>query len=163
SDVVAQSFDLAGTICENTGRWDDARTFHQRALVSWQNQSQSPQRDAGLIQSALRLAYCERKLANYEEAESHYLEVLAASPTAENHFLVAQFYEDMQQAGQARIHARQAMVLDPRRYQRDGQKLIDKLTLGHFGCLQVYREESQPRASTTSSRVPQNLAGPLIK
>ncbi|MDB5343189.1 MAG: putative O-linked N-acetylglucosamine transferase, family [Schlesneria sp.] len=163
SDVAAQAYDLAGTIHENAARWDDARTFHQRALVSWQNQSQSPQRDAGLIQSALRLAYCERKLGNYEVAESHYLEVLAVSPTAENHFLLAQFYEDMQQAGQARTHARQAMSLDPRRYQRDGQKLIDKLTLGHFGCLQIYREESNSSASTTSTGIPQDLASPLIK
>lgn len=163
SDVAAQADDLAGTMHENAGRWDDARAFHQRALVSSKNQSQSPQRDASLIQSALRLAYCERKLGNYEVAESHYREVLAISPTAENHFLLAQFYEDMQQAGQARTHARQAMALDPRRYQRDGQKLIDKLTLGHFGCLQVYREESKSRASTASSGIPQDLASPLIK
>jgi hypothetical protein len=60
--------------------------------------------------------------------------VLALAPTAESHFLLAQFYEDTQQAMKAEAHARQAMILDRRRYLAEGQNLIDKLITLHFGC-----------------------------
>jgi tetratricopeptide (TPR) repeat protein len=163
AEVAAPAFDLAGTIHESISRWEVAKTYHQRAIAGWQSQPASRQRDVGLVGSVMRLAYCERKLGHYDVAESHYLEVLAHAPTAENHFLLAQFYEDMQQSSKAHAHARRAMALDPRRYQREGKKLIDKLILGHFGCLQVFREESKANSATRSVDFSQDLTRPLSK
>lgn len=159
----APAWDLAGTIHETVGEWDQAKASHERAIRAWQSQSASSRRDVGLVRSALRLAHCERKLGNYGVAESHYMEVLAAMPTAENHFLLAQFYEDMQQASKAYAHARQAMTLDSRRYQQSGKKLIDKLQRGHFGCLQVYRAEATTKQHTGSFGFAENLTRPLSK
>lgn len=61
--------------------------------------------------------------------------------TADSHFLLAQFYEDAQQADKARTHARRAMALAPERYQKEGEKLINRLTTFHFGCLHVLAAE----------------------
>lgn len=159
----APAWDLAGTIRETIGEWDQAKASHERAIRAWQSQPASSLRDVGLVRSALRLAHCERKLGNYGVAESHYMEVLAAMPTAENHFLLAQFYEDMQQASKAYAHARQAMTLDSRRYQESGKKLIDKLQRGHFGCFQVYQQEANGKPHTGSFGFAEDLTRPLRK
>lgn len=134
--------DLCGTICESTAHWTAARDYHHQARADWLRQLPSPARTAGIFRATTRIAYCYRKLGDYELAEAAYREALLQSPTAQTHFLLAQFYEDMQQAQQARDHARQAMSLAPQQYQRAGSALIDKLTVGHFGCLSVHFAEA---------------------
>jgi tetratricopeptide (TPR) repeat protein len=89
------------------------------------------------------MGYCRRKLGRYAEAEATYLEMLELAPTAESHFLVAQFYEDTQQTAKAREHARKAMALAPDRYDDVGRRLINKLSVYHFGCLGVYDVEKK--------------------
>ena len=133
---------LSGLIHETNAAWETARGFHRRAKEDLLRQQSTPERDAGILQAATRLGYCERKLGNYLLAEAEYRAVLALSPTADSHFLLAQFYEDMQQSAKARSHARLAIALAPRRYQREGTALINKLAIGHFGCLGVYTAES---------------------
>ena len=39
-------------------------------------------------------------------------------------------------------YARRAMELAPDRYRQEGEKLIDKLTVYHFGCLNVFAAEN---------------------
>ena len=58
------------------------------------------------------------------------------------HYLLAQFYEDTQNARQARTHARQAMALAPAMYEQKGAQLINKLRIYQFGCWGVYLAES---------------------
>jgi tetratricopeptide (TPR) repeat protein len=94
------------------------------------------------LQATTGIAYCQRKSGRYAEAEANYQQVLALSPTADSYYLLAQFYEDTQQAEQARTHARQAMELDPARYGQKGEKLIRKLTVSDFGCLGVFTAEN---------------------
>ena len=146
--------DLCGTIYETTGHWQTARQYHRRAKSEWHRQPSTPEREAGLVRATTRLAYCERKLGNYDLAEVEYQHVLAQSPTADTHFLLAQFYEDMQQSEKARAHARRAMELAPRQYLRDGTILIDKLAVGHFGCLGVSSAEWMRGGSAASASLP---------
>jgi tetratricopeptide (TPR) repeat protein len=103
---------------------------------------------AGLLQATTGIAYCQRKLGHYADAEATYQQVLTLSPTADSHFLLAQFYEDAQQAEKARTHARRAMALAPTRYRQEGEKLIRKLTVYHFGCLSVFTAEND-RSNTS--------------
>jgi tetratricopeptide (TPR) repeat protein len=84
------------------------------------------------------VAFSQRKLGHYAEAEATYQEVLSRATTADSHFLLAQFYDDTQQTRKAREHARRAMTLAPQRYQQEGEKLIRKLTVYHFGCFHVF-------------------------
>lgn len=133
--------DLCGTIHETHANWSVALAFHHQAKTAWLHQPESPERTAGIFRATTRLAYCHRKLGAYDVAETEYRAALAQSPTADTHFLLAQFYEDMQQSTKARDHARQAMKLAPQRYQREGTQLINKLLVGHFGCLAVHRAE----------------------
>lgn len=152
SPVSPAAHDLCGTIHETTSDWTMARDLHLQAKAGWIRQPESSERTAGVFRATTRIAYCHRKLGDYELAEEAYREALILSPTAETHFLLAQFYEDMQQSHKAMAHARQAMTLSPQRYQRAGRTLIDKLTVDHFGCLTIHFAEAS--ASQQQTRFP---------
>lgn len=134
---------LRGTIHEKRAEWEEGLIAYRAARKAWKDRPPSPTRDAGVVQAATGVAYCLRKSGRYAEAEVAYLELLAISPTADTHFLLAQFYEDAQQAAKARDHARRAIQLAPERYGHDGAKLIQKLALNQFGCFGVYQAEGR--------------------
>ena len=108
---------------------------YEAAARAWESSPPSPERAAGLAQATTGAAYCLRKSGRYAEAETAYQQLLALSPTADAHFLLARFYEDTQQTAKARTHAKLAMAAAPERYRRQGEMLIDKLNTLHFGCL----------------------------
>jgi tetratricopeptide (TPR) repeat protein len=129
---------LRGTIFESGGDWPAAREAFRRAEAALATTPPTPARDAALVRSATGVAYCERKLGRYAEAEAAYRRVLELSPTADSHFLLARFYEDAQQTSLAAEHARHAVELAPDRFSREGGLLLRRLTASHFGCLGVY-------------------------
>jgi tetratricopeptide (TPR) repeat protein len=137
----AEGCNLRGTIHETQGQWLDAREWYTRAKTALRSLPGSRAQTGGLAQAITGIAFCERKLGRLHEAEAAWQELLALAPTADTHFLLAQFYEDTQQAAKAQFHARQAMTVDPERYSRDGQRLLDKLITSHFGCLGVFDAE----------------------
>jgi tetratricopeptide (TPR) repeat protein len=127
---------LEGTIRENRGEWDLGSLAYVRAATQLLAGPKSQR--SRLIQAVRGNGYCKRKAGRYREAEAAYLHLLSLAPTAESHFLAAQFYEDAQSTSSALRHARQAMALDPDRYGEQGRKLVDKLQTLHFGCWGVY-------------------------
>jgi hypothetical protein len=137
SESVADSPDgllLRGTIHQSRQEWlASAESFH-RAAKTIESLPTSPERTVGLVTAATGVAFAERKLGHNAAAEAAYQQVLTLDPSADTHFLLAQFYEGTQQAAKAQHHARQAMALAPDRYQQPGQRLIDKLVTHHFGC-----------------------------
>jgi hypothetical protein len=140
AEVAAEVETLRGTILQSRGEWEPALEAFRKAEAAWRGRT-SRQREQAVTHAMIGVAYCQRKLGQYAEAEATYREVLARSPTADSHFLLAQFYEDTQQTEKAREHARRAMALAPDRYQHEGERLIRKLTLFHFGCLSVLSAE----------------------
>lgn len=147
SDSLANSpeaHNLRGTIHESRNRWQLARDWYARAKAAWQTLPDSPDRTAGLKQAITGTAFCERKLGHLHAAEAAWHDLLEISPTADTHFLLAQFYEDTQQAAKCRLHSRQAMLLDPNRYAQQADRLMDKLITSHFGCLGVFSAENSP-------------------
>jgi tetratricopeptide (TPR) repeat protein len=133
---------LRGTIHEARSEWRSARDWYGRAQAAWQSQPDSAERTAGLIQAATGIGFTQRKLGHYREAEAAYHQVLTLAPTAESHFLLAQFYEDTQQVARAQHHAQSAASLDPGRYAQPSQQLTDKLiTTLHFGCWGAWRAD----------------------
>lgn len=135
------AFLLEGTIRETRGEWTVGREKYAAARMLADALPLSPTRTRRQIQALKGVAYCERKAGRTREAEAAYLELLALSPTADAHFLAAQFYDDSQSTALALKHARQAVALDPQRYSESGRKLIDKLQTVHFGCWGVYAEQ----------------------
>lgn len=131
---------LRGTIHQTRREWSAglAAFDHARQLV--ESQPPSAERDAALAEAVSGVAFCQRKLGDNPAAAAAYNELLALSPTADTHFLLAQFYEDTQQALPAQTHAREAMRLDPTRYEAPGRRLIDKLRTTHFSCWGVLPE-----------------------
>jgi tetratricopeptide (TPR) repeat protein len=146
-----EACNLHGTIDEALGQWSSACRWYNQAREAWRPLADSAERTAGLVRAATGLGYCQRKLGHLPEAEAAYQEVLALSPTARSHFLLAQFYEDTQQAMKAEAHARQAMALDPPHFLADGHKLIDKLMTLHFGCWGVATTDNH---AASQARIP---------
>lgn len=137
TELHAAADTLRGTIYESRRNWLVALGYYQRAREGWEKRAMSAERDAGQLRSVTGIAYCKRKQGDYSGAEAAYLEALALSPTADTHFLLAQFYEDAQDATKAHQHAERAMTLAPRRYQYEGEQLINQLRVRHFGCLSI--------------------------
>jgi tetratricopeptide (TPR) repeat protein len=136
---------LRGIILKTTGRYGSALEALERAHSTLRAQPPSAERQAMLIHVTREIAACERKLGNYAAAERTYRELAKLAPTAETHFLLAQFYDDAQQAEAAQHHARRAMELDPATYEQPGRQLIDRLITHHFGCWGVFAREPAPR------------------
>ncbi len=132
---------LRGVIHDARNEFGLALEAYRAAREAALAHPRSAESNAVVIDATRGMAYCERKLGRYADAERTYLELLAFEPTAETHFLLAQFYEDTQQASLAQDHARQAMALDPQRYAARGRQLIDKLMTHHFGCWSVFASE----------------------
>ena len=153
SQSSAEADNLRGTIEETRGHWRRASDWYARARQAWLLREESAERSAGLLQAVTGVAFCERKLGRFHEAEAAWLERLEIAPTAESHFLLAQFYEDTQQAQKARLHAQEAMRLAPERYAQLGRRLLDKLVTSHFGCLGVFRAESSPSTPFGAARI----------
>ncbi len=141
---TAEVGNLRGTIHEARGEWADGLVAYRAGRVAWEGRPADPARDAGILRAATGVAYCLRKEGRYAEAGAAYREVLALSPTADSHFLLAQFYEDAQQAGSAREHARRAAELAPGQYGDAADRLVARLAVYQFGCLGVYTAAGQP-------------------
>jgi tetratricopeptide (TPR) repeat protein len=138
---------LRGTIYESRGEWAAGMAAYERArsIATGQRQLTSPPTEgstsfdslAPLVQATSGVAFCQRKSGDYRAAAESYAELLTLAPTAETHFLLAQFYEDVQATALAQEHARQAIELDPAQFAARGQVLLDKLRTRHFGCWSV--------------------------
>lgn len=135
---------LLGTICEHNEDWNASLQWYQRALqTASQTRSRAKTR---MVATALKgIALASRKLGRYSDAESAYETLIALAPTAENHFLLARFYQDAQQGQKAQRHARKAIELAPHRFQQPGESLIDDVVTNDFGCLGAFLRELQGR------------------
>jgi tetratricopeptide (TPR) repeat protein len=76
-------------------------------------------------------------MGRLSEARACYLRLLEINPNADTHFLLAQFFEDIQETSSAQHHALEAARLDPDRYRESGHQLIRKMRALHFRCLSV--------------------------
>jgi tetratricopeptide (TPR) repeat protein len=131
---------LRGAIHEAHGRWGKARDCFAQAIVSLSREEVATASYRLPLQSkALAgIGHCERKLGRLQEAEAAYTTLLAITPTAQTHFLVAQFYEDTQQTALAKAHARKALALAPEQYRESVSQLETRLATTHFGCLAAF-------------------------
>ena len=141
---------LGGTIQESEEQWPAALASYRGARECWDAQRPTAWQQAGLLRATLGVAYCQRKLGSYAEAEASYRQAFLLAPTAETHYLLAQFYEDTQQADKALEHARRAMALEPDRYRLEGEKLIRRMTVSDFSCLRVFSAQKQRSGSALS-------------
>lgn len=136
-DDQPQACLLRALIAENLDCWEDACRWYVRSTSLVESEQSSSELSAILLQASRGIGYCERKRGRYRDAEAAYLRLLALAPTADNHFLLAQFYEDAQQSRQAANHARCAMALASSRYAQPGRQLLSNLATRHFGCLEL--------------------------
>lgn len=152
--AAAVVWNLRGTIHEAHGAWDEGLAAYRAGRAAWEARPAGPARDAGVLRSATGAAYCLRKAGRYAEAGDAYREVLTLAPTADSHFLLARFYDDAQQAGPAREHARRAMELAPDQYGEAGGRLVARLAVYQFGCLGVLGAEAASGAGAVGAGQP---------
>lgn len=138
-----EAHNVRGMIFQFRHDWHASLQAYQMARQGWDLRAESAERVHGLVQAVKGIALARRYLGQAPEAEAAYQEVLKLAPTADTHFLLAQFYEDAQDAAKSRAHARQAMSLDSKRYQTPGEELIRKLSVFQFGCWGVFSAESR--------------------
>jgi tetratricopeptide (TPR) repeat protein len=131
---LPRALTLRGTIHQSRSEWHYSSTAFHRAAAKLDLLPPSPERTASLLEATTGIAFAERKLGHNAAAEAAYQQVLQLDPSADTHYLLAQFYEGTQQAAKAQFHARQAMTIAPERYAQPAQRLIDKLVTHHFGC-----------------------------
>lgn len=131
---------LRGAIHEAQGRWQTALDWYARAVKPFVNEpvDASAEPVDTRLKALSGIGHCERKLGRLHQAEAAYSQLLALAPTAETHFLVAQFYEDTQQTSLAKAHARQAVVLAPDHFKDRARHLETKLSTTHFGCFSAF-------------------------
>lgn len=133
SGPSAAAANLRGAIHQARSEWSASLAAYEQARRFNDRESAGVDREQ-LLQALTGIAFCQRKLGNRRAAASVYNELLELDPTADTHFLLAQFYDDAQHASLASHHARQAMSLAPDRYAERGQKLIDQLRTTQFSC-----------------------------
>lgn len=132
--LAAEALNLSGVLYEDQQRWEAGLAAYQQARTLAGARSDSEEGKRLLAEAARGIAYCERKRGRNPAAEAAYREMLALAPTAESHFLLAQFYEDTQQTGQAREHADRAAALAPAQFAEPARILKNRLSTAHFGC-----------------------------
>jgi len=137
----AEACSLLGTMYENQFHWNSALRFYEQAQMLLNSSPKSTATAAQAYQVTLGSAYCCRRLGLLREARTHYMKLLTVNPTADTHFLLAQFYEDIQETETARQHTQIAMQLDPH-YRVRGSELIRKMQTLHFRCLIGYRNSA---------------------
>jgi tetratricopeptide (TPR) repeat protein len=136
---------LRGTIYEAREEFALALLHYQAASQSWQSQPADAASFHGRVRALTGVAYAQRKQGDYAHAEQTYRQLIELAPTADNHFLLAQFYEDTQQADWTREHALQAKQMAPSRYGKAADTLMNKVAVYHFGCLSRSRADSPVR------------------
>jgi tetratricopeptide (TPR) repeat protein len=125
---------MLGDIYRVRAEWGLGLASYQRARAEWEPRPASAERVQGLLRAIRGIAYCQRRMGRDAEAESAYHEVLALSPTADSHFLLAEFYSTIKRADKARFHAAQAADLSPAAYQQQAKSLFHTMDSLPFGC-----------------------------
>jgi len=149
---------LRGTIYEMQRDWPASRHWYRRAHDNLLASDESPDPTGRLLTAIKGIAYSHRKQGQHREAEEAYRRLLRVHPSAETHFLLAEFYRDTQQATKAYASARQAQELNALRFQQRADELIDDLVTNHFGCLAVSRQIRREHDLISSA-----AAGSLIR
>ena len=133
---------LLGTMHENKHDWKSAIRFYGTAETLLKSSPAETDSSVEAYQVALGAAYCYRRLGRLNEARARYLRLLEINPNADTHFLLAQFFEDIQETSSAQHHALEAARLDPNRYRERGNQLTRKMRTLHFRCLSVSGDSS---------------------
>jgi tetratricopeptide (TPR) repeat protein len=133
----AEALMLQGQIHENQDDWLRAVEFYNLADQSLRT-TDDPATAELREQLLMSRAFCSRRLGRIPDAERDYLTLLQSNPSAENHFLLARFYDDIQNSAAAQHHVLAATTLDPNAYAEPGRRLIQNLQTTHFGCFSVY-------------------------
>lgn len=132
--------ELLGTLYQDRHEWKESLFHFQLASEFWRSKQNSELRKARLAQSLQGEAFALRKLGRIDQAEAAYLRLVEIQPTAERHFLLAQFYEDIQETSLASQHANLAAELAPNQFRESSKALISKMRTNHFGCFQLFNE-----------------------
>jgi tetratricopeptide (TPR) repeat protein len=142
STQCIEASSLLGTMHENMHDWNSAIRFYSIAEALLKSSSEDSHASAEAYQVAMGSAYCYRRLGRLNEARACYQRLLEINPNADTHFLLAQFFEDIQETSLARHHALEAARLDSNRYRERGHQLIGRMRTLHFRCLSVSGDSS---------------------
>lgn len=139
----ARALNLLATMWEHQENWEESLRYRKKAKNRLLQRSASPEQTSELVMAWKGIAYAQRKQGCYREAEAAYQTVLEIAPSAEHHFLMAQFYEDAQQGEKAQFHADQAAKLNPPSFRERADQLVDGMRETQFGCWSIFRNQQR--------------------
>jgi len=134
------ALDYSGLCHQRLKNWEESRQFYSAARDYWKSEPETPRRTESLMSAYRGIAFAERQLDHPHAAEEAYLAALDLAPSAEIHFLLARLYEGEQRTQAAAKQIQAAIQLAPEQYSDSGEKLLHKMALSHFGCLQISGE-----------------------
>ncbi len=135
-----QVFDYSGLCYQRLKEWDESLKWYERARQYWEHQPSSPDRSQALLSALKGIAFANRQQDRLKEAEQAYLSAISIAPSGELHFLLARLYEQQERTIFAKEHARKATVLDPQQFTEEYDSLLRRMSLTHFGCLQLLND-----------------------
>ncbi|HWB00675.1 MAG TPA: hypothetical protein VG713_19410 [Pirellulales bacterium] len=127
---------LAATLQEQQ-IWEASLAQFASAARLLRDMPDSAQRTAGLVQAIDGIAFCERELGRFREAQQSYEAGLRELPNAAAHFhfQLARHHQLGGRPTTAMAHLQQAATLDPQGYGSQSAALIRQLAAGSPGCL----------------------------
>lgn len=138
---------LAATIFEHEQDWTQSCFWYEQARTQL---NESDRDSIPMLAAAYRgLGFCQRKQGEYRQAEAAYLSLLKLDPSAETHFLLAQFYQDTQVGEQAAYHLDQAVRLSEQQYAELATEMRARLQSHQFSCFQLWRSSNSGRVIRT--------------
>lgn len=132
------ALNLLGTIRENQERWSESLSIYEQARDGLLREANSSEQKTELVWAWKGIGHASQKQNLHREAEAAYQNVMELEPSAENHYLVAQFYENAQQGDKAQEHAYLAAELDPA-FRDQADQLVNDLQGHQFGCWGVFQ------------------------
>lgn len=126
---------LLATMQEHEHNWPDALETYR--IAEEKIDPEAPQSER-MLEAALKgQGFALRKQGRTREAESKYQALLKLSPTADSHFLLAQFYQDSQAGDKASFHLEKAVAIGGSRFREAADEMRFRLRSHQFGCFKV--------------------------
>lgn len=128
--------DYQGLCWQRLQQYPESLDAYQNAVAYWNTQPDSDRKRVSLASAWKGIGFAARHLGHRTLEENAYRTLVDLSPTAENHFLLAQCYSEHQKTRLAAEHSTIAVQLDPK-LRVQSESMVTSMSRDHFGCLQI--------------------------
>lgn len=133
---VPTCLDYQGLCWQRLQQYPESLDAYENSVAYWSTQPDSDRKRVSLASAWKGIGFASRHLGQRTMEEQAYRTLVDLSPTAENHFLLAQCYSEHQKSVLAAEHSTIAMQLNPK-LRVQSESMLTSMSRDHFGCLQI--------------------------